>query len=86
MYKVKKSCQYNLSRKIVKKCRNIEHKKSEHVGRKSEYVLPEGFVNCFGVWKSKIRGKVPVYESVVERLSDPGKNRVLKESTHYKTA
>ena len=54
----------NMSRKKVKKRRNIEHRKSEHVGRNSEYVLPEGFPNCFGVWKCKIRGIVPVYESV----------------------
>ena len=40
----------------VKKRRNIEHRKSEHVGQKSEYVLPEGFPNCFGVWTCKIRG------------------------------
>ena len=65
----------------MQKRRNIEHRKSEHVGRKSVYVLPEKFPNCFGVWKCKIRGKVPVYESEVERLSDLGKNRELKEST-----
>ena len=60
----------------------MSNRKSEHVGRKSEYVLPEGFPNCFGVWKCKIRGIVPVYESVVESLSNLGKNRVSKESTH----
>ena len=82
MYRVKKSCKMQFEQEKVKKRRNIEHRKSEHVDRKSEYVLPEGFPNCFGVLKCKIRGIVPVYESVVERLFNLGKNRVLKESTH----
>ena len=30
---------------------------------------------------AKIRGKVPIYEGVVERLSDVNKNRVMKERT-----
>ena len=36
----------------------------------------------YGSAKYEAKLKVPVYESVVERLSNLGKNRVLKESTH----
>ena len=80
MYRVKKSCKMQFEQEKVKKRRNIEHRKSEHVGRKSEYVLPEGFPNCFGVWKCKIRGIVPVlYESVVERLSNLGMKALIRK-------